>query len=52
MLDPSIELSDQFLKLFLYMPLVLVRVSIAVKRHHDQDNLYKGRHLVGAGLHL
>jgi hypothetical protein len=24
-------------------------VSIAVKRHHDQGNSYKGKHLTGAG---
>ena len=29
------------------LPSVLVRVSIAVKRHHDQGNSYKG-HLIGA----
>ena len=29
---------------------VLVRVSIAVKRHHDHSNSYKGKHLTGAGL--
>ena len=23
---------------------------IAVKRHHDHDNSYKGKHLIGAGL--
>jgi hypothetical protein len=28
----------------------IVRVSIAVKRHHDQANAYKGRYLTGAGL--
>ena len=28
-------------------PIVLVRVSIAVKRHHDQGNSYKGPHLIG-----
>jgi hypothetical protein len=27
---------------------VLVRVSIATKRHHDQGNSYKGQPLVGA----
>jgi hypothetical protein len=27
-----------------------LRVSIAVERHHDQGNSYKGQHLVGAGL--
>ena len=29
---------------------VLVRVSIAVKRHYDHGNSYKGKHLIGAGL--
>ena len=29
---------------------VLVRVSIAVKRHHDHGNSYKGKHLIGSGL--
>jgi hypothetical protein len=29
---------------------VLVRVSIAVKRHHDRCNSYKGKHFIGAGL--
>jgi hypothetical protein len=27
-----------------------VRISIAVKRHHDRANSYKGKHLIGAGL--
>ena len=27
---------------------VLVRVSIAVKRHHDQGNSHKGKHCIGA----
>jgi hypothetical protein len=31
---------------------VLVRVSIAVKRDHDQGNSYKGKHLIGAGLQI
>jgi hypothetical protein len=31
---------------------VLVRVSIAVKRHYDQGNFYKGQHLIGAGLQV
>jgi hypothetical protein len=31
---------------------VSVRVSIAVKWHHDQGNSYKGQHLVGAGLQV
>jgi len=30
--------------------IVLVRVSFAMKRHHDQGNFYKGKHLIGAGL--
>ena len=25
---------------------------IAAKRHHDQDNSYKGKHLIGAGLQV
>ena len=29
---------------------VLVRVSVAVKRHHDHGNSHKGKHLIGAGL--
>jgi hypothetical protein len=31
---------------------VLVRVSIAVKRHHDQGNSYKGQHLIRACLQV
>jgi hypothetical protein len=27
-----------------------LRVSIAVKRHHDHCNSYKGKHFIGAGL--
>lgn len=29
---------------------VLVTVSIAVKRHLDKDNAYKGQHLIGTSL--
>lgn len=29
---------------------VLVRVSMAVKRHHDHSNSYRGKHLIGTGL--
>jgi hypothetical protein len=29
---------------------ILVRVSIAVKKHHDQGSSYEGKHLIGAGL--
>ena len=29
---------------------VLVRVSIAVKKHHGQGNSYKGKHFIGVGL--
>ena len=32
------------------MDVVLVRVSIAVERHHDHRNSYKGRHLIGGDL--
>jgi hypothetical protein len=31
---------------------VLVKVSIAVNRHRDQGNSYKGQHLIGAGLQV
>jgi hypothetical protein len=27
-----------------------LRVSIAVKRHHDYGNSYKGQHIIGVGL--
>jgi hypothetical protein len=36
----------------LCIPSILVRVFIAVKRHHDQGNSYKGQHLIGAGLQV
>ena len=26
--------------------------SIAVKRHHDHSNSYKGKHLIGPGLQV
>jgi hypothetical protein len=29
---------------------ILVKVSIVVKRHHDQGNSCKGKHFIGAGL--
>jgi hypothetical protein len=29
---------------------MLVWVSIALKRHHDRSNFYKGQYLIGAGL--
>jgi hypothetical protein len=29
-----------------------LRVSISVKRRHDQEDSYKGKHLIGAGLHF
>jgi hypothetical protein len=34
------------------MKAFLVRVSIAVKRHHDHNNSYKRKHLIEAGLQL
>ena len=34
----------------LYKSTVLVRVSISEKRHHDQGNCYKEKHLIGIGL--
>jgi hypothetical protein len=27
-----------------------LRVSFAVKKHHDHNNFYKGKHLIQAGL--
>jgi hypothetical protein len=27
-----------------------LKVFIAVKRHHDHGNYYKGKHLIGDGL--
>ena len=32
------------------LPDVLVSVSVAVKRHHNQGNSYKRQHLIGAAL--
>lgn len=29
-----------------------VRVSVAVKRHHNHDNSYKGKHSIEAGLEV
>ena len=29
---------------------ILARVYIAVKRHHDHSNSYKGKHFIGVGL--
>jgi hypothetical protein len=34
------------------MTSALIRVSIAMKRHHDQGNSYKGKHFIGASLRL
>jgi hypothetical protein len=31
---------------------ILVRVSIAVNRHHDQGKSYKGQYLIGSGLQV
>ena len=38
--------------LFTVTVLFFVRVSIAVKKHHDQGNSYKGQHLNGVVLHF
>ena len=43
----SVELWDQLNKA---NEGVLVRVSTAMRRHHDQGNSYKGKHLIGTGL--
>ena len=32
------------------MQILLVRVSVTVKRHHYPNNFYKGKHFIGAGL--
>jgi hypothetical protein len=42
------QCDESFLKLLLQWHL---RVSTAVKRHHDQGSFYKG-YLIGAGLHF
>jgi hypothetical protein len=34
---------------FYFFTSVFIRVSISVKRHHDQGKSYKGQHLIGAG---
>jgi hypothetical protein len=31
-------------------PVVLVKVSTTVKKHHDQENSYKVKHLIGASI--
>jgi hypothetical protein len=41
--------SHAWLVIVLY---VCLRISIAVKRHHDHCNSYKGKHLIGAGLQV
>jgi hypothetical protein len=38
--------------LFTVTVLFFVRVSIAVKKHHDQGHSYKGQHLIGSGLQV
>ena len=40
----------KILSVLIAIVLVLVRVSIAVKRYHDQGNTCKGEHLTGVGL--
>ena len=42
---------SRFLRLIRTVTLV-VRVSFAMKRHHDQSNSYKGKHLIGIGLQV
>jgi hypothetical protein len=34
------------------VPFVLIRVSTAEKRYHDQGNSYKGQHFIGACFSL
>lgn len=33
-----------------FLPIVLDRVSVVMKRHHDHDSSYKRKHLIGDGL--
>jgi len=33
-----------------YLQGVFLGVSMAARRHHDQGNSYKGKHLIGTGL--
>jgi len=46
----SYSSQDMMLLKKMVKPAVLVRVFIAVKRHHDHCNSYKGKHLIVAGL--
>ena len=39
-----------FVSTVLYLIISLSHFSIAVKRHHDQDNSYQGEHLIGGLL--
>ena len=55
--EPSILLLEQMsskvgtaIHLLSLSQIVSVRVSIAVERHHDHCNSYKGTHLIGAVL--
>ena len=34
------------------LPSILVKVSIAVKRHHDHVNAYKEQHFIGNSLQI
>ena len=36
--------------MFVGIAAALVTDPVAVKRHHDQGNSYKGQHSIGAGL--
>ena len=43
------QVSNMFLT-FREIVFALVKVTIAVKRHHSHSNTHKEKHLIGAGL--
>ena len=45
-------IEDNYFVSLLKLIIVLVRVSIVVKRHHEQGKSYKGQHLMAAGLQV
>jgi hypothetical protein len=49
---PASDPEESKLRQYLVTSSVSVRVSIAVKKHHDQCNSYKGQHLIGTGLQI
>lgn len=41
---------EKIVSILITTVVVLVRVLLLLKRHHDQGNARKGEHLIGAGL--